>query len=158
MSNINQLKEKSINYFTLLLNDKSEAIKLGALILFSIYLTLKFIGGYDSTGGYDIRSEFCGYLMQFSFFAFLYVNLKPQIKDQENNNCANSYNCSLKCLAILQLLLSITNFLIVKSLSTFFILKLIVLYVSILVFLVLIRLIAVSNKKPKVIEQPLKTD
>jgi hypothetical protein len=156
MTNINQLKQNSINYFTLLLNDKSEAIKLGALILFSIYLTLKFIRGYDSTGGYDIRSEFCGYLMQFSFFAFLYVNLKLQVKDQDNNDCINSYN--LKYLVVLQLLLSITNFLIVKSMSTFFIFKLIVLYASILVFLVLIRLIVASNKKPKVIEQPLKTN
>jgi hypothetical protein len=156
MTNIKQLKEESINYFTLLLNDKSEAIKLGALILFSIYLTLKFIGGYDSTGGYDIRSEFCGYLMQFSFFAFLCVNIKSQVKDQENDNCVN--NCSLKCLATLELLLSITNFLIVKSTSTYFIFKLVVIYASILMFLVLIRLIAVSNKKLKIIGQPLKTE
>jgi hypothetical protein len=148
MTNINQLKEKSINYFTLLLNDKSEAIKLFATILFSIYLILKFIGGYDSTGGYDIRSEFCGYLMQFSFFCFLYVNLKPQIKSPENPDCSNQ-NCSLKFLAMIQLLLSITNFLIVKSMSTFFPLKFIVLYASILMFLVLIGAIAASdNKKP----------
>ena len=146
MSTINKLKEKSFNYFTLLLNNKSEAFKLLATILFSIYLTLKFIGGYDSTGGYDIRSEFCGYLMQFSFFAFLYINLKPQIKSPENHDCSNQ-NCRLKFLAMIQLLLSITNFLIVKSMSTFFFLKLIVLYVSILIFLVLIRVIAASDNK-----------
>jgi hypothetical protein len=139
MSTINKLKEKSLSYFTLLLNDKSEAFKLLALVLFAIYLTFKFIGGYDSTSGYDVRTEFCGYLMQFSFFAFLYVSFKA--KEQQNTNCG------LKCLSLIQLLLAITNFLIIKSVSTYFIFKLIVLFATISLFLVLIRLIS-HNSSP----------
>lgn len=124
------IKEKSTQYIISLRNDQLEAIKALALVIFSIYLTFKFIGSYDSTSGYDIRGEFCGYLIQLSFLTFLYINFKAK----EDKNLQN-----LKCFSLLQVLLSITNFLIIKSLSTFFILKLTVLFSAILLFLALIR-------------------
>lgn len=135
MTNLQQLKEQTLQYLSLLQKEPREAVKAIFITLFAVYLTFKFMGSYSSTSGYDIRGEFCGYLMQFSFVAFLYLNIKF-------TGTESRFSHGLKSLAFIQLLLAITNFLIIKSLTTLFILKIFVLFSSILLFLAVIRGIA----------------
>lgn len=127
MSDIKTLKQEAYSYLNRLINEKSELVKAILLFGFAIYLTSKFTGAFDSSQGYDIRGEFCGYLVIMSFFVFLYISCK--LKERKN----------LKLVSFLQLMLSLVNFLVIKSLSTILLLKILVLFLTIWLFLVLLR-------------------
>lgn len=127
MSDIKSLKQETYLYLNKLMNDTSELVKAILLLCFSVYLTAKFTGAFDSSQGYDIRGEFCGYLLLLSFFSFLYISCK--LKESQN----------IKLVSFLQLMLSLVNFLIIKSLSTILLLKVVVLFLTIWLFLVLLR-------------------
>ena len=127
MSDFQQVKQKATTYLSELKNNKSELIKMIGISLFSVYLTAKFLGSFDSTLGYDIRAEFSGYLLLLSFFSFLFINHKFTKSE------------ALKLLSFCHLLLCLTSFLIIKSLSTLMLLKLITSFASIFLLLVILR-------------------
>ena len=127
MSDFQQVKQQAATYLSELKNNKSELIKMISIALFSVYLTTKFLGSFDSTLGYDIRGEFSGYLLLLSFFSFLFINHKIIKSD------------GLKLLSFCHALLCLTNFLIIKSLSTLMLLKFITSFASIFLLLVILR-------------------
>lgn len=127
MSEFQQVKQQAATYLSELKNNKSELIKMISIALFSVYLTTKFLGSFDSTLGYDIRGEFSGYLLLLSFFSFLFINHKFTKFD------------GLKPLSFCHLLLCLTNFLIIKSLSTLILLKFITSFASIFLLLMILR-------------------
>jgi hypothetical protein len=127
MSNSNQVTQQFTAYVTNVKGNKSELFKLFGLLLLAIYLTSKFLGSFDSTLNYDIRGEFSGYLLLLSFFIFLFISHKHKDSD------------GLKLTSFLHLLTCLTNFVIIKSLSTLILLKLITAFASILLLLILLR-------------------
>jgi hypothetical protein len=127
MSDLQQVKQQADTYLSRLKGDKSELVKAISITLFSGYLTAKFLGSFDSSLGYDIRGEFSGYLILLSFLSFLFINHKFTKSD------------GLKLLSFCHLILCLTNFLIIKSLSTLMLLKLITSFASIFLLLVIVR-------------------
>jgi len=127
MSDFQQVKQQATTYLFGIKNNKLELIKISVLVLFSGYLTAKFLGSFDSSIGYDIRGEFSGYLIVLSFFSFLFINHKFTKSD------------GLKPLSFCHLLLCLTNFLIIKSISTLILLKLITSFASIFLLLMILR-------------------
>ncbi len=127
MSDLEKMKQDTLLYLDNLMSKKSELFKMISLLFFSMYLTVKFTGSFDSSQGFDIRGEFCGYLLLISFLSFLFINYKFS----ESKN--------LKLVSFVQLVLAIINLLIIKSLSTLLLTKIIVLFLAIFFFLVLIR-------------------
>jgi hypothetical protein len=127
MSDLENLKQDTLSYLNNLMSKKSDLFKTISLLFLSMYLTAKFIGAFDSSQGYDVRGEFCGYLLLMSFFNFLFINYKFN----ESKN--------LKLVSFIQLLLAIVNLLIIKSLSTLLLLKITVLFLAIFLFLALVR-------------------
>ena len=138
MSYLNQSKQNLKNYFHNVKANRSELFKFIGLILFTLYLTSKFLGSYNSTSGYDIRGEFCGYLLQLSFVAFLYISFRS--KDSENFK-------NLTCLSFTVLFLAITNFLIIQSLSTIYFFLIAIFFSTIFLFLALVRAIFNASEK-----------
>ena len=127
MSDFQQEKQQASTYVSKLKNDKRELIRVCVIALFSCYLTAKFLGSFDSSIGYDIIGEFSGYLILLSFFSFLFINHKFTKSD------------GLNSLSFCHLLLCLTNFLIIKSLSTLILLKLITSFASIFLLLMILR-------------------
>lgn len=121
------MKQDTLLYLNNLISKKSELFKMILVLFFSIYLTAKFTGSFDSSQGFDIRGEFCGYLLLMSFLGFLFINYKF------------NESKSLKLVSFIQLFLAIINILIIKSLSTLLLTKITVLFLAIFFFLVLIR-------------------
>lgn len=126
MSNFTQIKQQIGAYIRRLKTDKSELFKMGGLALLAIYLTIKFLGSFDSTIGYDIRGEFSGCLILVSFFSFLFIAHKTE-------------NEGLKLLSFCHVLICLINFLILKSLTTLFLLKLVTAFAAIFLLLVILR-------------------
>lgn len=127
MSNFNQIYQDFISYINSIKRNKTELLKISILLLFSIYLTIKFLGSFESTLGYDIRSEFSGYMIILSFFNFLFISFK-----QGNFN-------NLKLLSFFHLIICLLNFLIIKSFSTLVLFKIIISFFSIFLLLIILR-------------------
>lgn len=123
---ITKTKQEIMAYLLKLKNDKSELMKIAFLAILSIYLTMKFSGSFGSTLGYDVRAEFSGYLILVSFISFLFISNKSEKK-------------TLKLLSFFHTLICLTNFLIIKSFSTIFLLKIITVFLSIFLLLVILR-------------------
>ena len=132
MSDLQQVKQQAATYLSRLKGDQSQLVKVISIALFSCYLTTKFLGSFDSSLGYDIRGEFSGYLILLSFFSFLFINHKFTKSD------------GLKLLSFSHLLLCLANFLIIKSISSLILLKLITSFASIFLLLVIVR--EIKNK------------
>lgn len=127
MSSLNQVKNEVKSYFTKTHKNKAEFFRFAFLALLAYYLTFIFSGSFNSFLGYDVRSEFSGYLVLLSFFSFLFIVHK------------HGSSHGLKLLSFCHVVLCITNFLIIKSLIAPFFLKLFVCYTVIFLLLVIIR-------------------
>jgi hypothetical protein len=126
MSNINQVTNEIKSYFAKTHKNKSELFRFSVIALFAYYLTIIFTGSFDSSLGYDVRSEFSGYLVVLSFFSFLFISHKHSPH-------------GLKLLSFCHVIICLTNFLIIKSVTTPFLLKLFTCYAAIFLFLVILR-------------------
>ena len=126
MSNINQVTNEIKSYFAKTHKNKSELFRFSVIALFAYYLTIIFTGSFDSSLGYDVRSEFSGYLVVLSFFSFLFISHKHS-------------SHGLKLLSFCHVIICLTNFLIIKSVTTPFLLKLFTCYAAIFLLLVILR-------------------
>jgi hypothetical protein len=126
MSNLNQVKNEIKSYFAKTHKNKSELFRFTVIAVFAYYLTIIFTGSFDSSLGYDVRSEFSGYLVILSFFSFLFVSHKHS-------------SHGLKLLSFCHAIICLTNFLIIKSVTAPFLLKLFTCYAAIFLLLVILR-------------------
>ena len=126
MSNLNQVKNEIKSYFAKTHKNKSELFRFTVIAVFAYYLTIIFTGSFDSSLGYDVRSEFSGYLVILSFFSFLFVSHKHS-------------SHGLKLLSFCHAIICLTNFLIIKSVTAPFLLKLFTCYTAIFLLLVILR-------------------
>jgi len=126
MSDINQVKGEIKSYFSKTHKNKPELIRFSIIALFAYYLTVVLVGSFDSSLGYDVRSEFSGYLVILSFFSFLFVSHKHS-------------SHGLKLLSFCHAIICLTNFLIIKSVTAPFLLKLFTCYAAIFLLLVILR-------------------
>jgi len=126
MSNINQVKSEIKSYFSKMRKDKAEWCRFAVIALFAYLLTIIFTSSFDSSLGYDIRSEFSGYLILLSFFNFLFINHK-QSSD------------GLKLLSFCHLIICIANFLMIKSFIMPLLIKLFICYLAIFLLLIILR-------------------
>ncbi len=126
MSNLNQVKNEIKSYFAKTHKNKSELFRFTVIAVFAYYLTIIFTGSFDSSLGYDVRSEFSGYLVILSFFSLLFVSHKHS-------------SHGLKLLSFCHTIICLTNFLIIKSVTAPFLLKLFTCYAAIFLLLVILR-------------------
>ncbi len=126
MSNINQVTNEIKSYFAKTHKNKAELFRFSIIALFAYFLTVVFTGSFDSSLGFDVRAEFSGYLVILSFASFLFVTHRHS-------------SHGLKLLSFCHTIISLTNFLILKSLVTPFLLKLFTCYASIFLLLVILR-------------------
>jgi hypothetical protein len=126
MSDINQVKSEIKSYFSKTRRNKAEWFRFAIIALFAYLLTIIFTSSFDSSLGYDIRSEFSGYLIILSFFSFLFIDYKHS-------------SHGLKLLSFCHVIVCIANFLIIKSVIVPFLIKLFICYAAIFLLLVVLR-------------------
>ena len=126
MSDINQVKSEIKSYFAKTRKNKAEWVRFSIIALFAYLLTIIFTSSFDSSLGYDVRSEFSGYLIILSFFSFLFLDYKRS-------------SHALKLLSFCHVVVCIANFLMIKSIIVPFLLKLFICYVAIFLLLIVLR-------------------
>lgn len=126
MSDINQVKSEINSYFSKTRRNKAEWLRFAVIALFAYLLTIIFTSSFDSSLGYDVRSEFNGYLIVLSFFSFLFIDYKHS-------------SHGLKLLSFCHVVVCIANFLMIKSVIVPFLLKLFTCYAAIFLLLVVLR-------------------
>lgn len=116
------------NYIQNLISDKKELAKIVGIFVLSFIFLKFFSSSYSNTNDYDMPAEFAGYLMLFSVLLFLYISFTAK-------------NAFHRNLSLIQLLLAITSFLILKIfiLLTY---KMVAFYITIFLFLFLLKEIA----------------
>jgi len=127
MSTIKQVKNEINGYLAMTHNKKSEAIRLSVIAVLAYILASSFLSPFDSSLQYDVRGEFCGYMVLLSFFCFLFIVHK------------HPKSHGIKLLSFVHVFVCLVNFLIIKSVVTPLIVKLIVLHVAIFLLLALLR-------------------